>query len=76
MRNVVKEIEGAIEQTIQWLDGNQLAEADEFEDKMTELEGIRKWIIAKLQQGAIADIDMGGFMVYDGAATSGSGSSA
>ncbi|ESR38038.1 hypothetical protein CICLE_v10028007mg [Citrus x clementina] len=35
-----QKIEDAIEQAIQWLDGNPLAEADEFEDKMKELEGI------------------------------------
>ncbi|KAI4348152.1 hypothetical protein L6164_008911 [Bauhinia variegata] len=29
-----RKIEDAIDQAIQWLDGNQLAEADEFEDKM------------------------------------------
>ncbi|MBA0582594.1 hypothetical protein Gorai_024733, partial [Gossypium raimondii] len=29
-----KKIEDAVEEAIQWLDGNQLAEADEFEDKM------------------------------------------
>ncbi|PNX59846.1 heat shock cognate 70 kDa protein 2-like, partial [Trifolium pratense] len=32
-----KKIEDAIEHAIQWLDGNQLAEADEFEDN-NELE--------------------------------------
>ena len=48
----------AIEQAIQWLDNNQLAEADEFEDKMKELESICNPIIAKMYQGAGAD--MGG----------------
>ncbi len=41
-------IEKAIEETISWLDGNQLAEKDEFEDKMKELEGICNPIIQKL----------------------------
>ncbi|XP_010931247.1 heat shock cognate 70 kDa protein 2 [Elaeis guineensis] len=41
-----KKIEDAIEQAINWLDSNQLAEADEFEDKMKELEGICSPIIA------------------------------
>ncbi|KAJ9188980.1 hypothetical protein P3X46_000324 [Hevea brasiliensis] len=35
-----KKIEDAIELAIQWLGGNQLAEADEFKDKMKELESI------------------------------------
>ncbi|KAK8685400.1 hypothetical protein V6N13_041402 [Hibiscus sabdariffa] len=47
-----KKIEDAIEQAIQWLDNNQLAEADEFEDKMKELESICNPIIAKMYQGA------------------------
>ncbi|KAL3815225.1 hypothetical protein ACJIZ3_016493 [Penstemon smallii] len=47
-----KKIEHAIESFIQWLDGNQLAEADEFEDKMKELESICNPIIAKMYQGA------------------------
>uniref|UniRef100_A0A2N9GZQ5 Uncharacterized protein n=1 Tax=Fagus sylvatica TaxID=28930 RepID=A0A2N9GZQ5_FAGSY len=53
-----KKIEDAIEQAIQWLDSNQLAEADEFEDKMKELESICNPIIAKMYQGAGGD--MGG----------------
>ncbi|KAL9416012.1 hypothetical protein AB3S75_039247 [Citrus x aurantiifolia] len=43
-----QKIEDAIEQAIQWLDGNPLAKADEFEDKMKELEGIYN---AKMYQG-------------------------
>ncbi|CAH1445274.1 unnamed protein product [Lactuca virosa] len=46
-----KKIEDAIDQTISWLDANQLAEVDEFEDKMKELEGICNPIIAKMYQG-------------------------
>nr|XP_023905510.1 heat shock cognate 70 kDa protein 2-like [Quercus suber]POF19612.1 putative mediator of rna polymerase ii transcription subunit 37e [Quercus suber] len=47
-----KKIEDAIEQAIQWLDSNQLGEADEFEDKMKELESICNPIISKMSQGA------------------------
>ncbi|TYH80813.1 hypothetical protein ES332_D03G157600v1 [Gossypium tomentosum] len=47
-----KRIEDAVEQTINWLDSNQLAEADEFEDKMKELENMCNPIIAKMYQGA------------------------
>lgn len=41
-----KKIEDAVESTIQRLDGNQLAEVDEFEDKLKELESICNPIIA------------------------------
>ncbi|KAK8683489.1 hypothetical protein V6N13_039548 [Hibiscus sabdariffa] len=50
-----KSIEDAVEQTINWLDSNQLAEADEFEDKMKELENMCNPIIAKMYQGAGGD---------------------
>ncbi|KEH37493.1 heat shock cognate 70 kDa protein [Medicago truncatula] len=46
-----KKIEDTIEATIRWLDANQLAEADEFEDKMKEPEGVCNPIIAKMYQG-------------------------
>eukprot|EP01018_Ginkgo_biloba_P035025 Gb_16476 [translate_table: standard] len=44
-------IEQAVNGTIDWLDQNQLAGVDEFEDKLKELEGICKPIIAKMYQG-------------------------
>jgi len=47
-----KKIEDTIEDAIKWLDGNQLAEAEEFEDKVKELEGICNPIISKMYQGA------------------------
>lgn len=56
--------EDAIEQAIQWLDSNQLAAADEFEDKMKELESICNPIIAKMYQGD--GPDMAGGMEEDG----------
>lgn len=46
-----KKIEDAIDESIHWLEGNQLAEVDEFEDKLKELEGICNPIIAKIYQG-------------------------
>ncbi|KAF8402898.1 hypothetical protein HHK36_010990 [Tetracentron sinense] len=42
-----KKIEDVIEEAIQWLDSNQLAEADEFEDKMKELKSICNPIVSK-----------------------------
>lgn len=47
-------IEEAINGAINWLDQNQLAEVDELEDKMKELEGICNPIIAKMYQGGAA----------------------
>nr|AFK37867.1 unknown [Lotus japonicus] len=67
-----KKIEDAIEQAIQWLDSNQLAEADEFEDKMKELESIYNPIIAKMYQGA-GGPDMGGAPMDDDTPAGGSG---
>ncbi|RRT69358.1 hypothetical protein B296_00016960 [Ensete ventricosum] len=52
-----KKIEDAVEQAISWLDGNQLAEADEFEDRLKELESICNPIIAKMYQGAGGGVD-------------------
>ncbi|PIA45993.1 hypothetical protein AQUCO_01600334v1 [Aquilegia coerulea] len=54
-----KKIEDAIEQAIQWVDGNQLAETDEFEDKMKELESLCNPIVAKAYQSA-ANMPTGG----------------
>ncbi|CAD6229184.1 unnamed protein product [Miscanthus lutarioriparius] len=47
-----RRIEDAVDSAISWLDSNQLAEVDEFEDKMKELEGVCNPIIAKMYQGA------------------------
>ncbi|KAJ6798029.1 putative mediator of RNA polymerase II transcription subunit 37c [Iris pallida] len=66
MRNTIKDEKIAsklpatdkkkIEDAIQWLDNNQLAEADEFDDKMKDIESLCNPIIAKMYQGAGADI--------------------
>ncbi|KAJ4848637.1 70-kilodalton heat shock protein [Turnera subulata] len=74
MRNTVKDekfagkldpsdkqkIEKAVEETVEWLDRNQLAEVEEFEDKQKELEGLCNPIIAKMYQGAGGNATMGG----------------
>ena len=44
---IEKEVEGAIS----WLDQNQLAEKDELEHKLKELEGVCSPIISKMYQG-------------------------
>jgi len=46
-----KKIEDAIEAAITWLEANQLAEVDEFEDKLKELEGLCNPIMSKMYQG-------------------------
>ncbi|TYH51488.1 hypothetical protein ES332_D10G278600v1 [Gossypium tomentosum] len=53
-----KKIEDAIDAAINWVDANQSAEADEFEDKMKELESLCNPVIAKMYQGG-AGPDMG-----------------
>ncbi|KFK33437.1 hypothetical protein AALP_AA5G013700 [Arabis alpina] len=63
-----KKIEDSIDEAIQWLEGNQLGEADEFEDKMKELEGICNLIISKMYQG-----EAGGSMDDDEAPPSSGG---
>ncbi|KAL7222440.1 hypothetical protein ACSBR1_024184 [Camellia fascicularis] len=56
-----KKIEKAIDEVIEWLDRNQLAEVEEFEDKLKELENLCNPIIAKMYQGAGGgDVPMGG----------------
>jgi molecular chaperone DnaK (HSP70) len=54
-----EKIEDAIKQTIDWVERNQLAEADEFEFKMKELESICNLVVDKIEHGSNGD-DMGG----------------
>ncbi|KAI8564635.1 hypothetical protein RHMOL_Rhmol03G0196100 [Rhododendron molle] len=51
-RATKRKIGAELEQAIRWLDANQLAEMEEFEDKMKELEGICNPKIAKMNHGA------------------------
>merc|ERR1711876_152104 len=58
MRNTLNEeklkekIEKAVQDTLDWLDKNQLAEKDEFEAKQKELEGVVNPIMMKVYQAA------------------------
>ncbi|XP_010497610.1 PREDICTED: heat shock 70 kDa protein 5-like [Camelina sativa] len=62
-----QKIEKAIDETIEWIEGNQLAEVDEFEYKLKELEGICNPIISKMYQGgAGAGGPTGGMPTNDG----------
>merc|ERR1712139_190205 len=45
-------IEKAIQDSLEWLDKNQLAEADEFEAKQKEIEGVVNPIMMKVYQAA------------------------
>merc|ERR550539_1601971 len=48
----MKTITDKCDEAIKWLDANQLAEVDEFQDKQKEVEGICNPIITKLYQDA------------------------
>lgn len=65
-----EKIEKAVNNAIEWLDSNQLAEVDEFEDKVKELESLCNPIISKMYQagGGGGDIPMpgGGASSYGG----------
>ena len=54
-----EKIEKAVEETTEWIERNQLAEVDEFEDKLKELEGLCNPIIAKMYQGGEAGMGPG-----------------
>eukprot|EP01025_Chloroclados_australasicus_P005511 TRINITY_DN1168_c0_g1_i1.p1 TRINITY_DN1168_c0_g1~~TRINITY_DN1168_c0_g1_i1.p1 ORF type:complete len:659 (+),score=128.91 TRINITY_DN1168_c0_g1_i1:384-2360(+) len=51
-------IKDAVSEALEWLDDNQDAEVEEFEDKLKELQDITQPIIAKVYQSG--DYDMGG----------------
>lgn len=64
------------DEIIKWLDANQLAEVDEFQDKQKEVEGVCNPIITKLYQaagGAPGGMPGGGMPGAAGAASAGSG---
>merc|ERR1719174_3447088 len=68
-------IEKAVEEAISWVDANQLAEVDEFEHRLKELEGVCNPIVSKMYAagggappGAGGMPDMGGAGGFGGAA--------
>ncbi|KAF3452933.1 hypothetical protein FNV43_RR03366 [Rhamnella rubrinervis] len=65
-----QKIEKAVDEAIEWLERNQLAEVDELEDKQKELEGICNPIIAKMYQGGGGDVPMGDDMPGGGSSGS------
>jgi len=67
-----EKIESAVQETLDWLDKNQLAEKDEFEAKQKELEGVVNPIMMKVYQAAGGGGgDMGGMPGAPGAAPGG-----
>ena len=54
-------MEKAVEDTIQWLDANQLAEVEELEHKLKELEGTCSPIISKIYSAGGEGGAPGGF---------------
>merc|ERR1712011_43721 len=82
MRNTLTEeklkekIERAVQDALDWLDKNQLAEKDEFEAKQKELEGVVNPIMMKVYQAAGGGGDMPGGMPgggFGGAPVAGGG---
>merc|ERR1711937_53472 len=69
-------IEKAVQDTLDWLDKNQLAEKDEFEAKQKELEGVVNPIMMKVYQAAGGDgggMPGGGMPDFGGGAPPGAG---
>ncbi|XP_020080196.1 heat shock cognate 70 kDa protein-like [Ananas comosus] len=75
-----QKIEKAVEDTITWLDSNQLAEVDEFEHKLKELEEVCNPIISRMYQdgGGAGPAGMGadGYGGSGGGGSGGGGSGA
>ncbi|OIT31473.1 PREDICTED: heat shock 70 kDa protein-like [Nicotiana attenuata] len=70
-----EKIEKGVQETIEWLDKNQLAEVDELEDKLKELEGICNPIIARMYQGGGGGGGAGGGVSMDDDQRPGGGTS-
>jgi len=68
-------IEKAVQEALDWLDKNQLAEKDEFEAKQKELEGVVNPIMMKVYQaaGGAPDMGAGGMPDMGGAGGGGAG---
>eukprot|EP00245_Coleochaete_scutata_P002680 TRINITY_DN1364_c0_g1_i1.p1 TRINITY_DN1364_c0_g1~~TRINITY_DN1364_c0_g1_i1.p1 ORF type:complete len:653 (-),score=188.83 TRINITY_DN1364_c0_g1_i1:350-2308(-) len=60
-----KKMESAVQDTIQWLDANGLAEVEEFEDKQKELEGVCNPIIARMYQAGAGGMPTGDVPMAD-----------
>jgi len=61
------ELDAAIEETISWLDANQTAEKEEYEEKQKALEGIAMPILQSMGGGAAGGMPAGGMPDMGGA---------
>lgn len=68
-----KSVEDALSDTTKWLDANQQAEKEEFEEKQKTLEAIANPILANLSGGAGPMPDMGGMPESSAATDQGEG---
>merc|ERR1712205_278585 len=68
-------IEKAVQEALDWLDRNQMAECDEFEAKQKEIEGVVNPIMMKVYQaaGGSGEMPEGGMPGAGGAAPGGGG---
>jgi len=58
--NELKDVEAKCKECLDWLDGNQTAEKDEFEDKKKELEGVVNPLMAKCYGGGAPQAEQAG----------------
>lgn len=68
IRDVKMKVYNAVEQSVQWLDGNQSAQAEEFEYKLKELKEKCNFIIAKTYGSGAAPNMAGGKDKYNSSA--------
>ncbi|KAH6819554.1 heat shock protein 70B [Perilla frutescens var. frutescens] len=66
-------MEKAIDEAIEWLERNQLAEVDELEDKLKELENLCNPIVSRMYQGGAAGDATGGADMPGGGGSGGAG---
>ncbi|GJP30296.1 hypothetical protein CLOM_g457 [Closterium sp. NIES-68] len=66
-------VEGVVHATLEWLDGNELAEVEEFEEKQRELEGVCSPIMARIYQGNAGAAGCGSAAAGCGSAAAGCG---
>lgn len=71
-----KTVEDKIAETIAWLEANQAAEKEEYEEKQKELEGVCNPIIQKMAGGAPGGMPAGGMPDMGGAGFPGGGGGA
>lgn len=61
-----EKLQEKVKETLAWLDGNQMAETEEFQDKQKELEQLSAPIMTKIYQAAGGEAGGPGGMPFDG----------